>query len=162
MKEKVGKNKVVSIHYTLTDKEGNKLDSSIGDEPMEYLHGHNQIIKGLSDAMQGRTVGEKFTVTIPSGKAYGAYKKNLVFNLDRSKLKGDGELKVGTMIQLSDSSGHPVAVTITELKENEVIVDANHPMAGKALNFDVEVISVREATKEELEHGHAHHGDGCC
>ncbi len=162
MKDKVSKNTVVTIHYTLTDNDGNKLDSSVGDEPMEYLHGHNQIIKGLSDAMQGRKVGEKFSVTIPSGKAYGAYKKNLVFVLDRDKIKGEGELTVGTMMELSDSGGHPVPVTVTDISGDKITVDANHPMAGKTLNFDVEVIAVREATKEELSHGHAHHGDGCC
>lgn len=162
MTDKISKNKVVTMHYTVSDNDGNKVDSSVGQEPMEYLHGHNQIIPGLQDAMQGKRAGEKFNVTIPPAKAYGAYKKNLIFKLDREKLKGADEIKVGAMMQLTDQNGHPVVVTVTELLDTEVVVDANHPLAGKTLEFEVEVVSMRDATKEELEHGHAHHGEGCC
>ncbi len=147
----VEKNKVVSIHYTLTDKEGNKLDSSQGREPLSYIHGTGSLIPGMEEGLEGKEEGDKVDLTISPDKGYGQRKNELVQEVPKSAF-GDQEVKPG--MQFSTQDGHTVVVT--DVKTDNVTVDANHPLAGMDLNFDVEVVKVREATDEEIEHGHVH------
>ena len=155
MKDKVSKNKVVSIHYTVSDG-GKKVESSRGEEPLMYLHGHDQIIAGLEKALSGKVIGDKFTVDIKPKDGYGDYDDELVAELKKTQFKDQKELKVGAMFQFASPDGEVAVARITAVGKDTVTVDQNHPFAGKTLNFDVEVVDVRAATKEELEHGHAH------
>ena len=148
---------VVSIHYTLTDDSGNKLDSSDGT-PLAYLHGNGNLIPGLERELEGKSAGDKLSVKIAPADAYGEYDKALIQRVPRRALKGIGNLQVG--MQLHTQSPHGVrAVTVTQIAGDMVTIDGNHPLAGKNLNFDVEITDVREATEEELSHGHVH-GEG--
>lgn len=152
------KNMVVSIHYTVKDSAGKKMESSVGEEPLVYLHGHDQIITGLEKAIDGKSPGDKMNVTISPKEGYGEYNDEMVSTLKKEQFKDQKQLKVGSIFQFSDQDGNPVVVRIKEIKGNSVIVDGNHPFAGQTLKFDIEVVEIRKATKEELEHGHAHTG----
>ena len=147
----VEKNKVVSIHYTLKDNEGNTLDSSEGRDPLNYIHGNGNLIAGMEEGLEGKLKGDKLDLQIPPEKGYGQRNNDLVQEVPRTAF-GEQEVKQG--MQFSTQDGHTVVVTKVGLEK--VTVDANHPLAGKDLNFDVEVVDVREATKEEIEHGHVH------
>ena len=149
---------VVAMHYTLTDNDGKVIDES-GDTPLEYLQGHNNIIAGLEKAMEGRKKGDKFKVSIPPEEAYGAYEKEMCFEMSRKELGNAGVPKVGMMAKLATDQGDVIA-SITKVTDEIVVFDANHPLAGKTLNFEVEVADVREATPEELKAGHIG-GCGC-
>jgi FKBP-type peptidyl-prolyl cis-trans isomerase SlyD len=145
---------VASIHYTLTDDNGNKLDASDGT-PLAYLHGKGNLIPGLERELEGKAVGDKLKVKIAAADAYGEYDKSLVQRVPRRALKGIGNLRVG--MQLHTQSPHGVrAVTVTHIVGDMVTIDANHPLAGQNLNFDVEIAEVRAATQDELAHGHVH------
>jgi len=149
----------VSFHYTLTNSAGEQLDSSIGAEPLTYLHGEGNIIPGLEQALEGKKVGDKFTVTIPAAEGYGEYETSMVQKVARQMFEGVDDLEVGMMFNADVSHGTGV-VTITSIEGDEVTVDGNHPLAGQALTFAVEVTEVRLASADELEHRHAH-GAGC-
>jgi FKBP-type peptidyl-prolyl cis-trans isomerase SlyD len=149
----------VSIHYTLTNSAGEQLDSSIGGEPLTYLHGEGNIIPGLEQALTGKKVGDKFTVTIPAAEGYGEYDASMVQKVARQMFEGIDELEVGMMFNADVSHGSGV-VTITRIEGDEITVDGNHPLAGQALTFAVEVTGIRPASADELEHRHAH-GAGC-
>ena len=150
----VAPNAVVLIHYTLTDDKGEKLDSSDGT-PLAYLHGNGNLIPGLERELEGKSAGDKLTVKIAAADAYGEYDKALVQRIPRRALKGVGNIHVG--MQLHTQSAHGVrAVTVTQIVGDMVTIDANHPLAGQNLNFDVEIAEVRVATQEELAHGHVH------
>lgn len=150
----VAQDAVVLIHYTLTDDKGAKLDSSDGT-PLAYLHGNGNLIPGLERELEGKSAGAKLSVKIAAADAYGEYDKALVQRIPRRALKGVGNIRVGT--QLHTQSAHGVrAVTVTQIVGDMVTVDANHPLAGQNLNFDVEIAGVRAATEEELAHGHVH------
>ena len=150
----ITQNAVVSIHYTLTDDSGNKLDSSDGT-PLAYLHGNGNLIPGLERELEGKAAGDKLSVKIAPADAYGEYDKSLVQRVPRRALKGIGNLQVG--MQLHTQSPHGVrAVTVTQIAGDMVTLDGNHPLAGKSLNFEVEIAEVRAATEEELAHGHVH------
>jgi FKBP-type peptidyl-prolyl cis-trans isomerase SlyD len=155
MKDKIGKNKVVSIHYTVSEG-GKKVESSRGEEPLMYLHGHDQIISGLEKALSGKEVGAKFSIDIAPEDGYGDYDDELVAELPKTQFKNQKELKVGAMFQFAAPDGEVAVARITKVKKDTVTVDQNHPFAGKTLTFEVEIIAVRAATKEELDHGHAH------
>lgn len=146
---------VVSIHYTLKDDGGEVIDSSESGEPLTYLHGHGQLIAGLERQLEGLSAGDKLNVTIKPADGYGEYDKSLVQQVPRRTLKGIANVKVG--MQLRTQAGHNVrTVTVTRIAGDMVTLDGNHPLAGKNLNFDVEVAEVRDATSEELAHGHVH------
>jgi FKBP-type peptidyl-prolyl cis-trans isomerase SlyD len=149
----------VSIHYTLTGDTGEVLDSSIGDEPLVYLHGTGNIISGLEDALQGKVVGDKFNVRIAAKDAYGEQNAEMIQVIPRAMFEGIDELEVGMQFHADVRSGSG-EVTIVKIEGDDITIDGNHPMAGMALTFDVEVMDVRPATKEETEHGHIH-GAGC-
>ena len=151
----ITKDAVALIHYTLTDDEGTKLDSSEGGEPLAYIHGNGNLIPGLERELEGKSAGDKLSVKIAPADAYGEYDKALVQRVPRRALKGINNIYVG--LQLHAQSEHGTrAVTVTQVAGDMVTIDGNHPLAGKNLNFDVEIAAVRTATEEELSHGHVH------
>lgn len=155
----VADNTAVSIHYTLTNDDGEVLDSSIGDEAMVYLHGGGNIIQGLEKALHGKTAGDKFTVRVDPEEAYGELIEELVQVLPRAMFEGIDTVEVGMQFHADVSAGSGI-VTVIAVSDDGITIDGNHPLAGVALNFDVEVVGVRTATPEEASHGHIH-GAGC-
>lgn len=155
----ISQHAVVSFHYTLTDDTGRTLDTSKGGEPLAYLHGIGNLIPGLERELEGKSPGDKFSVTIAPQDAYGEYDESLVQQVPRRVLKGIPNLRVGMQLQAQSPEGSR-AVTVKQIAGDMVTLDANHPLAGKNLNFDVEVTDVRQATPEELAHGHVHGPDG--
>lgn len=151
----IANNKVVSIHYKLTNDEGSILDSSEGQEPLAYLHGLGNIIPGLENALTGRAVGDKFTVTIPPADGYGERDNEMVQSVPKSAFQGVDQIQPGMQFQAQSPEGMQL-VTVIDVDGDEVILDGNHPMAGITLTFDVEVTEIRDATAEELDHGHVH------
>jgi len=152
-------NPVVSIHYTLTNKAGEKLDSSIGAEPLNYLHGAGNIIPGLENALSDSSVGDKLTVTIEAADAYGERNEEQIQTVSKEMFQGIDNIEVGMQFQADSSSG-PAVVTIKKVDGDDVTIDGNHPLAGEQLTFEVEVMDIRPATETEMEHGHIH-GAGC-
>ena len=155
----VADNTAVSIHYTLTNDEGEVLDSSIGDEALVFLQGSGNIISGLEKAMVGKVAGEKFNVRIEAEEAYGELMEDMIQVISRDMFEGVDEIEVGMQFHADVSFGSGV-VTVVSIDDENVTIDGNHPLAGVALTFDVEVIDVRAATEEEAAHGHIH-GAGC-
>ena len=150
---KVSNDKVVSIHYLATDESGNIVDSNEGQEPLEYLHGYNNILEGLENALTGLGEQEETKIILEPENAYGDYDSKLVFEVEKSQFSEDaGALDVGTMVQSSDG----MELTVTKIEGNKVTLDANHPLAGKRLHFNVKIKKIREATSEEIDHGHVH------
>lgn len=151
----ITKDAVALIHYTLTDDEGKTIDSSDGGEPLAYIHGNGNLIPGLERELEGKGAGDKLDVKISPAEGYGEFDKNLIQRVPKRALKGVGNLHVG--MQLHAQSEHGVrAVTVTQIQGDMVTLDGNHPLAGKNLNFKVEIVEVRAATEEELSHGHVH------
>lgn len=152
----VAENTVVSIHYTLTNNAGETLDSSVErGEPLAYLHGHGNIIPGLENALLGKAAGDKMDVTVAPEEGYGERHDQLIQQVPRTAFEGVDTLEPGMQFQAETGMG-PRLFTITEVGGEEVTVDGNHPLAGETLNFAVEITDVREASAEELEHGHVH------
>ncbi|GAB4053811.1 FKBP-type peptidyl-prolyl cis-trans isomerase [Spirosoma litoris] len=147
----ITKNKVASIHYTLRDSSGNILDSSQGQDPLYYLHGANNLIPGMEEGLEGRTKGDHFQIDVSPEKGYGKRDSRLV---EAVPLRAFGGQKIEVGMQFETNEGQ--VVTVTEVGPDTVTVDANHPLADQNLYFDVEVIDVRDATADELTHGHAH------
>jgi len=156
---KIGHEKVVSIHYTLTNTEGTVLDSSSGSDPLAYLHGFGNIIPGLENALTGKAAGDKLSVTVDPEQAYGTRDERLVQDVPRGAFKGVDQLAPGMQFQAQGPEGTRLVI-VTKVAEDLVTVDANHPLAGQTLHFEVEVSEVRDATAEELEHGHVHGAGG--
>jgi len=154
---KIENNRVVQIHYTLKDDQGEVLDSSIGNDPLPYIHGVGALIPGLEKQLLGKEAGEKFTAIIVPAEGYGEYDEDQVFQVSAGEFEGDDDLELGMQVQLDTENG-PAIATVTEIDGDEVTLDLNHPLAGVILHFDVEVMEVREATKQELDHGHVHSG----
>jgi FKBP-type peptidyl-prolyl cis-trans isomerase SlyD len=154
----VARNRVVSIEYTLTGEDGSVLDTSRGDEPISYVHGSGTLVDALEAAMEGKGPSDTVSLTLPPDQAYGVRDDSIVFTLPRAQVGAAEEPEIGMQIMLQ-GDGDGRVVTVVAMDENEVTVDGNHPLAGLTLTFDVEIIDVREATAEEIEHGHAHNGD---
>ena len=152
----IGQDKVVSIHYTLTNGSGEVLDSSLGGEPLAYLHGKGNIIPGLEKALEGRKTGEKLDVKVGAAEAYGQRDEQLVQKVPRRAFGGVAKVEPGMQFHAQTSQGQTRLVTVTGVQGDMVTVDGNHPLAGQDLNFAVEVAGVRDATEEELAHGHVH------
>ena len=152
---RIGKNKVVSLDYTLTNPQGEVLDTSKGGEPLSYLHGVGGIIPGLESALDGKAQGEELTAVVPPEQAYGPRRPDLIEAVPRRAFQGVAEIKPGMEFQANTPQG-PRRVVVTAADEQTVTVDANHPLAGVTLHFDVKVVGVRDATPEELAHGHVH------
>jgi len=155
----VADNMAVSIHYTLTNDDGEVLDSSIGDEALVYLHGGGNIVSGLEKALHGKVAGDKFNVRIAPEEAYGELMEEMIQVISRDMFEGIDNIEVGMQFHADVSSGTGV-VTVVNIEDDDITIDGNHPLAGLALTFDVEVIDVRAATEEEAAHGHIH-GAGC-
>jgi FKBP-type peptidyl-prolyl cis-trans isomerase SlyD len=154
----IAQNSVVTIHYTLKDDTGVVIDSSREGDPIAYLHGHGNLVPGLERELEGKNTGDKVNVSVTPEQGYGEYDKNLVQQVPRRALQGIANVKVGMRLQAQTPQGSR-AVVVTRLVGDMVTIDGNHPLAGKNLNFDVEITDVRDATAEELEHGHVH-GEG--
>jgi FKBP-type peptidyl-prolyl cis-trans isomerase SlyD len=148
----IAKDSVVSIEYTLTDDQNEVLDSSEGMGPLEYLHGHNNLIPGLEKELEGKNVGDSFKAVIKPADAYGEVQKELVVEVERSQFPDDVEITVGMQFEAGGPDGSRI-VTVTEVKDDKITVDANHPLAGETLHFDVKIVSIREATEQEKAEG---------
>ena len=152
---KIDKNSVVHIHYTLTDDDQQVLDTSEGREPLAYMHGLGQLIPGLEQELTGLEAGVKKEVRVGPKDAYGEFDKELVASVPRSGFQGEEELVVGMKVQVDTNEGQKIAV-VDGIDGDKVTLNLNHPLAGKHLNFAVDVVDVREATDEEVSHGHVH------
>ena len=155
----VTENRVISIHYTLTNDSGNVIDQSGAGEPLVYLHGSGNIISGLEQALVGKVAGDKLNVTILPEDAYGARMDDRIQTVSRSMFQGIDQIEPGMQFHAEGNTG-PVVVTVTKIEGDENTIDGNHPLAGETLTFDVEVADIRDATADELEHGHIH-TEGC-
>ncbi len=150
----IANDKAVLLNYTLKDTEGAVLESSVDADPLAYLHGHGNIIVGLEKELAGKAVGDKLEVTVEPAEAYGEHSADMVQVVDRSLFEGM-DVAPGIQFQAQTSQGVQV-VTVVSADDDEVTIDGNHPMAGKTLVFDVEVLEVRDASEEELQHKHVH------
>ncbi|MEQ5836265.1 peptidylprolyl isomerase [Marinobacter sp. NFXS9] len=151
----IEKNQVVLFHYSVSDEQGNVVETSRDGEPNAYLHGQGGIIKGLEEALEGRDAGETFSVTVPPEKGYGPRKPDAVQRVPIKHLRGARRWKPGMIAQVQTEQG-PRHVVIAKVGHKFADVDTNHPMAGRTLTFDIEVIEVRDAEPEEISHGHVH------
>ncbi|SBS33004.1 FKBP-type peptidyl-prolyl cis-trans isomerase SlyD [Marinomonas spartinae] len=154
----ISENAVVSMHYTLTDDQGQQLDSSVGQEPLVFLSGAQNIIDGLDKAIQGKVAGDKLNVEVAPADGYGEVHQELIQKVPHENFQGVDDIQVGMQF-MAQTPGGQQPVTVIGVEEDGVMLDGNHPLAGKTLNFDVEIVEVREALAEELEHGHVH-GEG--
>jgi FKBP-type peptidyl-prolyl cis-trans isomerase SlyD len=156
---KAAQNTVVTMHYTLSDDSGTVLDTSSGGEPLAYLQGHHNIIPGLESALLGKEAGYKSRVTVAPADAYGEKNPDAVFEAPREHFPPDMQLEVGLKV-VADGPNGPLHLTVVKLTDTGALLDGNHPLAGQTLHFDVEIVSIREASKEELDHGHVHGAGG--
>ena len=148
--------KVVTIDYTLKDDRGNVIDSSEGREALSYLHGAGNIIPGLEKALEGKTTGDELDVSLSAEEGYGPRDNALIQKVARDRFQSNDEIQVGMQFHTQSKSGSPIVVTVVAVDDEEITVDGNHPLAGENLNFQVKVVGVREATNEEMNHGHVH------
>lgn len=152
----ISNNSVVAIHYKLQDDQGNVIDSSEGAEPLTYLQGAGNIIPGLEKALAGKSEGDSVNVRVEPEEAYGEVIPELVQTVDRSAFEGVDTIAEGMAFEAQTPSGSVQRIVVKEVQGDAVVVDGNHPLAGVPLTFDVDVVSVREATEEEIAHGHVH------
>ncbi|AEX23318.1 peptidylprolyl isomerase [Vibrio natriegens] len=158
---KIEKNVVASLAYKVMLEDGVVVDQSTTEAPLDYLHGHNNLITGLEKELEGKVAGDKFSATVAPEDAYGEHNDALVQRVPAEVFQGVDQIEVG-MRFLADTDQGPIPVEVTEVDGEEVVVDGNHMLAGQTLTFEVEVVATREATAEEIEHGHIHQGGGCC
>jgi len=158
----IAKNRVVTIDYNLRDAAGKLIDSSEGSEPLVYLHGNENIIPGLEKHLDGKVAGDKVSCVIPASEGYGERDEQLIIKIDRKDFGPNAEIAPGMQFEAHGEEGVQI-VTIIAVEGDSVTIDANHPLAGESLHFDVNVVDVREASDEELKHGHVHSscGDDC-
>ncbi|WP_290698486.1 peptidylprolyl isomerase [Amphritea sp.] len=154
----IADNKIVLIHYTLSNLDDEVMDSSAGGEPLAYLHGKGNIVPGLEKELLGKKVGDKVKVEVSPEEGYGELNEELIQEVERAAFEGVEAIEVGMRFMAQTAWGQQ-PVVVTAVTEETVIVDGNHPLADQSLKFDVEVVEVRDASEEELEHGHAH-GEG--
>jgi FKBP-type peptidyl-prolyl cis-trans isomerase SlyD len=150
---------VVLIHYTLKDDAGEVLDSSAGGEPLAYIQGHGNLVPGLEKALEGKQGGDALAVTLSPDEGYGKRDQSLVQRVPKRSLQGSGEIRKGMQFRAQTDQGLRV-FTVTAVVGDMISLDGNHPLADQTLHFDVEVVSVRAATAEELDHGHVHGAGG--
>lgn len=148
----IDQNTVVSIHYTLTNSEGNVMDSSVGQQPLAYLHGASNIIPGLENALTGKAVGDTLAVTVEPEQGYGEVREEMIQAVERSNFAGVDEIEVGMQFMAQTPWGEQ-PVTVVGIEGDSVTLDGNHPLAGQTLKFDVEVVEVRSATEDEITAG---------
>lgn len=155
----ISKEKVVTIHYTLKNDNGEVIDSSEGQAPMPYLQGFGNIIPGLEHVLEGKSAGDKIDVSIPPEEAYGKRNEEFIQKVELSQFEEKDKVQVGVQFQVQSDQGVQIA-TITEVEGEQVTIDLNHPLADETLHFNVEVVEVRDAAEEELSHGHVHGSGG--
>lgn len=155
----IKKKSVVSLSYNLKNGNGDELDTASAEKPFLYLHGFGQVVPGLESALEGLKIGDKKEVTIAPDKGYGEVDAGLRMKVKRSNFPEDADIKPGMQFMGGDGEDKKVVFTVHEIEGDEVKVDGNHPLAGETLNYSVEVLAIREATEEELTHGHVH-GEG--
>lgn len=154
----VKKDKVVDMHYTLKNDAGEVIESSQGKDPMSFLQGHGNVMPGLEKALEGMKVGESCDVSIDPEDAYGEHREEGVQEVPMKALQGIENLAVGMVLQSQDEQGNQFTVRVEKINEETVTVNANHPLAGETLHFTVSIENIRDASDEELEHGHVHSG----
>ena len=152
-------NKVITLHYTLTDDAGTVIDQST-DGSFVYLHGASNIIPGLENALTGKAAGDELQVSVAPEEAYGVRDDSRVEQVPREMFPADTDIEPGMQFHAQGPEGQMVMITVVEAAADTVTVDGNHPLAGVPLNFDVKIIDIRDASAEELEHGHAHGPEG--
>lgn len=153
----VSEHKVVTIHYTLTNDEGQKMDSSRKGQPLPYIHGIGNLIPGLERELEGKKVGDKVIAVIEPKDAYGEWESSKEHKVPLSGFQGQGDekLEVGMRVQVDMGQQKAIAM-VTNIEGDQVTLDLNHPLAGQTLHFDVEIMGIRAAEAVELEHGHVH------
>ncbi len=159
MADVIAAGKVVGFHYTLKNDAGETLDSSSEGEPMQYLHGASNIVPGLEQALLGKAVGDELAVVVQPGEGYGERDDQMVHQVARDQFPPEVEVEVGMQFGMHGPGGQPIPVWVTAMDEQSVTIDMNHPLAGERLNFQVTIMTLRDATAEEQEHGHPH-GEG--
>ena len=152
----VQNNSVVSMHYKLTDNDGTLIDSSEGTKPLTYLHGAGNIIPGLEKALAGKIEGASIKVRVEPADGYGEANPEGIKIIEKSAFKGVESIEAGMTFEAKAPDGTTQRIIVKKVEGERVTIDTNHPLAGVALNFDIQIVSVREATKEELDHGHSH------
>ena len=151
--------KVVTLNYTLTDDQGAVIDKS-EDGSFVYIHGANSIIPGLENALSGKKAGDELSVSVAPEDAYGERSDGMLQQVPKSMFEDQSQVEVGMQFHAQSPKGETLVVTVTEVSDDNVTIDGNHPLAGAQLNFDVKVVDVREATEEEVDHGHVHGPEG--
>ena len=149
-------NKVISFNYTLKDDQGTVIESTINKRPLTFMSGQNQIIPKLENALNGMLIGGKKNIKVDAVEAYGEYDEKAIQNINKEQFPAEAKLEVGMTYLANSPEGKQVPFTITDVKEKDITVDFNHPLAGKDLEFDVELVDIRDATPEEISHGHVH------
>ena len=157
----VKKDRVISLNFILNDENGEILAQSAEGAPLEYLHGSHDIIPGLEKALEGKHVGENVRVVIPPSEAYGEYEVSLVDEVSRDQFPGIDDIQPGMQFQTTMDDGAPMVINVTAVDDEVIVVDGNHPLAGVTLVFDVDIVAVRQASEDEISHGHVHE-DGQC
>lgn len=158
---KIAANKVVKLHYAVSDSNDTLIDSSYDHEPLSIIQGSGYLIPGLEKALNDHETGDTFEVKVEAVEAYGPRDENFVQTVPKELLAGVEDLAVGTQLRATTDEGEQTVIVI-DVQENEVTVDGNHPLAGIDLKFDVEILEVRDATEEEIAHGHVHTSKSCC
>lgn len=156
MTNSIADGKVVSIHYKLTLDDGNVVDSSEGQDPLDYLHGAQNIVPGLERELTGKSIGDSLQVKVAPADGYGERHDGAMQTVDRGAFPADAQVEEGVTFQAMDENNNPLLGTITKIEGTQITVDFNHPLAGMNLNFDIKVEAIREATDQEREHGHVH------
>lgn len=157
---KIAQNSVVIMHYAVMDSEENLIDSSYDDKPLAFIHGNGFLIPGLESKLNEKAAGDKFIVDVTAEDAYGLRHDEFVQTVPKSLFSGIEDLDVGMQLRAQTDDGEQTVIVIG-MEDDEITVDGNHPLAGIDLKFDVEILEVREATADELAHGHVH-GEGSC
>ena len=152
----VAKDKVVSVIYTLTDDQGALLDTNKGQEVLDFIQGHGMMIPGFEKALEGATEGQTLSFTVSPAEGYGESNEEFIIEVPRTAFPEDEEVQVGWQVTGTTPDGQMQAFRVLDVSDEIIKLDANHPLAGKNLNFEVEVIALRDATEQELTHGHVH------
>ena len=156
----IGANKVVTVNYKLSDDQGNLIQTTKENEPFVYLSGNNQILPKLEEAIDAMLIGGKKNIELDSSDAYGDYDEKAIQQVKKNAFPEGANLEPGMEYMAQSPEGHPVPFVIKDVKDDDITIDFNHPLAGRNLSFDVELVDVRDATLEELQHGHVHGAGG--
>ena len=153
---KIAEKLVVSMDYTLKNDSGEVLDASEGKGPLSFIFGSGMIIPGLEKELEGKETGDALDVSVQPADGYGEYDKDRIIEVEKDQFPKDQDIQEGMQVQAQDPEGRQIIFTVSSISDDKVTLDGNHPLAGQVLNFSVSIGEVREATKEELEHGHVH------